>query len=705
MDRLSPSVQEEIGVHTSATEGVAAPPPLLDAPTSALVAGVVGGLAVFVAIMWAIIQARVVKPARSRSFDKNTTFFEPAGADAEITFEDPAAREPAQKKRGWFSRKPKKQNAEPPAKVEAPPEEDVSEHGMFDEEEAEITIERPDEPEPPAQTPAPETLHTYDEEAERDPFTELAPELSAANASEPHPKKEKKKGRSPFSNLFGARDRVHQEPTPAPAEQAYTEQNDDHHIGAAALYEDAADNAEDEARRKEEMRALADAEITRARAAAEAEIAEARALADAEARAARQEREARERAERNAREAETARETAIIAARESALEAKVAEMSRRIEEQLETTTALALTAKTTESHNGRNDGVDSAAHDGAPISEDTLIALLNRHFENVEASLSASINAVNKRLDEVTAAGSADLNLAAQIGKLNHLLSTKPPAPVVNEPAKASLADVIETALPDDAYAFRKPLSNGRIADCAVTLAEGRETIVVDALFPVAAYERNKKVRDAGVADDDADDTFRAALLSHVAAISENYIVPGETAPSAMLLVPSETIYSDLRARFPDLVEESNAAKVWMVSPSSLIATLHTLRALAEKTPPPVEQEKPAPPPAQELNASHADPDTEALEEEVAILRARLETLEQFVEAGRRKSWAREPGYGGFEALDEAPEIAKATPTESPSTSLSAEEEAFERLEREEALREARERAAQSIDRPPFPLR
>ena len=70
------------------------------------------------------------------------------------------------------------------------------------------------------------------------------------------------------------------------------------------------------------------------------------------------------------------------------------------------------------------------------------------------------------------------------------------------------------------------------------------------------------------------------AILKHVKDISSRYIVPGETAESALMFLPSEAIYAELHANLPNVVEQSWKERVWIVSPTTLMATLNTVRAV-----------------------------------------------------------------------------------------------------------------------------
>jgi DNA recombination protein RmuC len=73
---------------------------------------------------------------------------------------------------------------------------------------------------------------------------------------------------------------------------------------------------------------------------------------------------------------------------------------------------------------------------------------------------------------------------------------------------------------------------------------------------------------------------FRTSVRAHIKAIAEKYLIEGETADGALMFLPSEAVYAHLHAQFPDLVREGFAARVWIVSPTTCMATLNTMRAI-----------------------------------------------------------------------------------------------------------------------------
>lgn len=149
--------------------------------------------------------------------------------------------------------------------------------------------------------------------------------------------------------------------------------------------------------------------------------------------------------------------------------------------------------------------------------------------------------------------------------------------------ADVQLSDVIRSSLSPDNYEFKPLLSNNSRADCLIKLPHPPGAIVVDTKFPLDAFNALPAREDIakGIPQAKAaEDAFRRAVLRHIIDVAERYIIPGETADSALLFLPTEAIYTTLHARFPDLVRDSFRARVWIVSPSTLMGTLQTLRGV-----------------------------------------------------------------------------------------------------------------------------
>lgn len=180
------------------------------------------------------------------------------------------------------------------------------------------------------------------------------------------------------------------------------------------------------------------------------------------------------------------------------------------------------------------------------------------------------------RLAVIETAQKTISELSGQVVGLQELLANKQARGAFGE---FQLMDLVRSALPPSVYSFQASLSGNRRVDCLINLPNPPGPIAIDAKFPLESYRALREARDeAALASARRD--FTQAIRQHVRDIAEKYIVPGETADSALLFLPSEAVYAELHASFPTLVEEAFRAKVWIVSPTTLMATLTTLRAI-----------------------------------------------------------------------------------------------------------------------------
>lgn len=182
-----------------------------------------------------------------------------------------------------------------------------------------------------------------------------------------------------------------------------------------------------------------------------------------------------------------------------------------------------------------------------------------------------SLGELQQRLETIDRAQANIEKLSGNVLSLQDILSNKQTRGAFGE---IQLHDIVQKALPKDAYSMQATLSNGRRADCLIHLPNPPGPIVIDAKFPLEAYEALRQ----GVPN--AAQQMRTAVRAHIRAIGEKYILEGETADGALMFLPSEAVYAELHANFPDLVREGFAAKVWIVSPTTCMATLNTMRAV-----------------------------------------------------------------------------------------------------------------------------
>lgn len=207
---------------------------------------------------------------------------------------------------------------------------------------------------------------------------------------------------------------------------------------------------------------------------------------------------------------------------------------------------------------------------------DKVSQRMGEGLEKTSKNTTESLSELKARLAVIDEAQKNITELSGQMVGLQDILSNKQARGAFGE---IQLKDLVSQILPPSAYDFQAQMSNGKRADCLIKLPNPPGSIVVDAKFPLESYHALRN------ADTDAEKTaarraFSADILKHVKDISEKYIINGETAESALMFLPSEAVYAELHANFGAVVEKSYRARVWIVSPTTLMATLNTVRAV-----------------------------------------------------------------------------------------------------------------------------
>jgi DNA recombination protein RmuC len=138
------------------------------------------------------------------------------------------------------------------------------------------------------------------------------------------------------------------------------------------------------------------------------------------------------------------------------------------------------------------------------------------------------------------------------------------------------LEDLVTDVMPPETYAFQSVLDTGVRPDCIIRLPYPPGDMIIDSKFPLESY--NRMISDTN--DGGAKKQFELDVRKHIDAIGEKYIIPGKTAESAMMFIASESIFETLHREFPNTIEYAAKRKVFIVSPSTLWATLNTIRAV-----------------------------------------------------------------------------------------------------------------------------
>jgi DNA recombination protein RmuC len=167
--------------------------------------------------------------------------------------------------------------------------------------------------------------------------------------------------------------------------------------------------------------------------------------------------------------------------------------------------------------------------------------------------------------------------LSRDVVSLQDILSDKKSRGVFGE---VQLHQLVMNTMPEGTYALQHDVGTGLRADCVLFLPPPTGTIAVDSKFPLENYRR---MFDPALPEPErqgAARLFKQDVRSHVEAIAQKYIVPGTTAEGAFMFVPAEAIFAEIHAHHPDLVELANRRRVFITSPTTMMAVLTTARAV-----------------------------------------------------------------------------------------------------------------------------
>jgi DNA recombination protein RmuC len=225
--------------------------------------------------------------------------------------------------------------------------------------------------------------------------------------------------------------------------------------------------------------------------------------------------------------------------------------------------------------------------DAQAVAQTKMLHLMEQRLADVSRGMSESLQGtatrtarslgdLQQRLETIDKAQSNIEKLSGDVLSLQDILSNKQTRGAFGE---IQLNDIVRKAMPPDAFTMQATLSNGKRADCLIHLPNPPGPIVIDSKFPLEAYEALRRAENQSQVIE-AQRMLRIAVRGHIKAIAERYILDGETADGALMFLPSEAVYAELHANFPELVREGFDVKVWIVSPTTCMATLNTMRAI-----------------------------------------------------------------------------------------------------------------------------
>jgi DNA recombination protein RmuC len=187
-----------------------------------------------------------------------------------------------------------------------------------------------------------------------------------------------------------------------------------------------------------------------------------------------------------------------------------------------------------------------------------------------------NLQRLQERLAVIDAAQNNIQTLAKDVVGLQAILSNKQTRGAFGQ---SRMETIVADGLPMGAYAFQQTLSNGSRPDCTIRMPNGAAPLVIDAKFPLEAWNA---IRDAGGPDlaKVASQQFRRDMEIHIRDIAEKYLIQGETQETAFLFVPSESIFAEIHENFEAIVQKAHRARIVIVSPSLLMLSIQVIQAV-----------------------------------------------------------------------------------------------------------------------------
>lgn len=257
-----------------------------------------------------------------------------------------------------------------------------------------------------------------------------------------------------------------------------------------------------------------------------------------------------------------------LAEMQARLEQRFGDMQQGIEKR------LGEMSQTSIEHLARsNDKIQETLHKRLTEISGQVETRLNKGFEKTNETFTDVV----KRLALIDEAQKKITELSSSVVSLQEVLNDKRSRGAFGE---AQMMLQVRNALPEDSFAEQYKLSNGTRVDCMLFLPEPTGHLAIDAKFPLDSYKTMMNPDASELDRVSAERQFKQDIKKHINDIADKYIIAGETSDGALMFIPAEAVFAEIHAHQAELVEEAQRRRVWMVSPTTMMAVLTTARAV-----------------------------------------------------------------------------------------------------------------------------
>ncbi|MGX7741514.1 DNA recombination protein RmuC [Rhodopseudomonas parapalustris] len=243
---------------------------------------------------------------------------------------------------------------------------------------------------------------------------------------------------------------------------------------------------------------------------------------------------------------------------------------------------LALLMRAQHEANGRVDAMGRALAgrqaEMARAMSERLDSVTHRFGQSLTQSTRytmQSLQALHERLGIIDRAHDNLTELTDQVTTLRDVLANKQARGAFGQ---ARMETIVQDGLPKGSFAFQYTLSTGKRPDCVVLMPD-QPPLCIDAKFPLEAVTALREART----DEErksASQRLRTDVMRHVDDIASKYLIPGETQDTALMFVPSESVYAEIHDGFDDVIQKAYRARVVLVSPSLLMLAIQVMQQI-----------------------------------------------------------------------------------------------------------------------------
>src|SRR5256885_10807120 len=206
---------------------------------------------------------------------------------------------------------------------------------------------------------------------------------------------------------------------------------------------------------------------------------------------------------------------------------------------------------------------------------DSVTHRVGQSMEQTTRNTMDSLRVLHERLGIIDNAHKNLTDLTLQVTTLRDVLANKQSRGAFGQ---ARMEAIVQDGMPKGAYEFQFTLTTGKRPDCVVFLPDQRP-LCIDAKFPLEAMTALHDARS----DEErriAAQRLRTDIMKHVADIAEKYLIAGETQDTALMFVPSESVYAEIHDGFDDVIQKAYRARIVLVSPSLLMLAIQVMQQI-----------------------------------------------------------------------------------------------------------------------------